>query len=390
MTQPAAGTHLRSSLPGLPDGSLRRILGQLGSAVLVADRSGIVRYANRRAAELQRTGSTELIGRRIEDVLAPLDALIGSAECPREGDVGPSIEVAVQDGKPVRIGFRLSNVSGPTGEESTDLVAIVFRQIGEFERLRDERDRLLRLATVGDVLPSILHELKNPLASITHSVALLVEEAPPGALREDLHAILAEVRRMKLGFEGIGVIGRELHSTRNAAIDWAVREAFQLFAARAAQAGIELYCDVPDMPLLQLDPAVIRAILFNLVSNALHACESGAEIRVAAHLIEQGEFLEIRVEDTGPGMTTDVLNHCTDLFFTTKSSGSGIGLALCSNAAREAGGGLVVESEPGHGTRVALRLPVRPIDSSHTDRHARACAVRSTRNREGGRNGIQN
>ncbi len=214
----------------------------------------------------------------------------------------------------------------------------------------------------------MLHEIKNPLAAITTAVEVLLEEVDEGHLRTELTAVLGEVRRIKLALEGIGLFRTELHSTRRSAVDRSLREAFLVIEPQLRAKGIQGLLRVPDLPPLLLDSSVVRAFFFNLVTNAIHACEPGAEITASARL--DGETFELVVKDTGCGMSPEVLARCRELFYTTKSNGSGIGLALCASVAEGAGGELAIASRPGAGTTVTVRLPVR-ADRAGTGRTER-------------------
>jgi signal transduction histidine kinase len=93
--------------------------------------------------------------------------------------------------------------------------------------------------------------------------------------------------------------------------------------------------------------------------NAIQACSSGCTVRLSARLADGGAVFELKVVDNGPGMTQQVWRRATELFYTTKRNGSGIGLALCKRAAEDAGGSFEIESVPAFGTAVTLRVPVR-------------------------------
>lgn len=249
-----------------------------------------------------------------------------------------------------------------TARSGSDTV-VVFQDISRVEQLQRERDKLMSLAAIGEALPSLLHELKNPLAAITAAVEVLAEEVEPGYVADQLHAILSEVRRMKLGFEGFGAVHGLLRSKRDSAIDFAIREACRVLEPRLRNAGVVFRHDVADLPLLPLDPAMVRALVFNFVTNALHACNDGGAVLLHAHLLDR--TLNLVVVDTGGGMTPSVLERATELFFTTKQSGSGIGLALCARAVEVAGGELDLSSVPGFGTSVSVRVPIdRPRGAS--------------------------
>ena len=103
---------------------------------------------------------------------------------------------------------------------------------------------------------------------------------------------------------------------------------------------------------------MIRAIVFNLVTNSIYACREGDSITVAARLTRLGKDLVLTVADTGSGMTPEVLSRCKELFFTTRPNGSGIGLALCQSVIEKIGGDLSIRSEVGRGTVVTATLPI--------------------------------
>lgn len=322
--------------------SASEILSALPAAVVVLDAEDCVQYANERAVDVLGGSVAAIVGRHAIEVLGKPAPVFGNAD--REERV-----VVPAHGRPRRIGYSEASLR--------DERVVVFRDISETAELRRQRDKLMSLAAIGEALPSLLHELKNPLAAVTTSVEVLIEELPDGETREMLYAILTELRRMKLGFEGIGAVHNELRTRRPQAIDQACREACRVLAARAESAGIGFRCQVADLPLLPFDASVVRAILLNFVTNALHACERGNAIRVELRL-GGDEFLEMMVTDTGAGMSPEVLGQATELFFTTKASGSGIGLALCRRAIEGAGGTLELTSVPGFGTSVRARIPL--------------------------------
>ncbi len=115
------------------------------------------------------------------------------------------------------------------------------------------------------------------------------------------------------------------------------------------------------MPALFIDPAAIRAVVYNLVTNALHACAAGQTVRVSASFDDDRRVFVLSVADTGQGMSAEVLSRCTELFFTTKRVGSGIGLALCKELVTKGGGRLDVQSAEGKGTTVTIVVPIADL-----------------------------
>jgi len=333
-------------------GDACRVLDALPSAVLVLDEHGVARYANKRAALIFGLPAEELVGKHLVRDFGWPDVVASASSAP--GNTQWTTKFPNRRGDLVTIGYGVSRLEG----DGAPLYTVSFRDISETVALTRERDRLLQLAAVAESMPTLLHEVRNPLSAIITTVELILEDIEPGELRNSLHAVLGEARRIGLQLDGVGSVGRSLRSRRAAAIDQACREICTVMASRAEKSNIYLRWDIPDLPLLPLEPATVRAVLFNLITNSIHACRPHDTIRVHARLVRGGTWLELVVVDTGQGMSAEAYRRCTDLFFTTKRHGSGIGLALCQRAIRSAGGEIEIESIPDVGTSVAMIIPV--------------------------------
>ncbi len=337
---------------GRPAPPAADLFERVPSALLACDHAGCILRINARGAEILGQPAAALVGRTVDSVLAPLDALLDAAEG-AEGPMRHTVERPGPDG-PRTLGYSVEK-AGPQ-----EPLLVLFRDLTDERRLRAERDRLLRMALVGEVLPSVLHELRNPLAAITGVLENLIEEADddPGLAPHQLtlHAVLQELRRMGLVFQGIGSVGRSLIGDRPAAVDLAIEEAARIMAMRADRRGVRLVTDVQRLPLLPFDLSVVRAVVFNLANNAVQACRPDDAIRVSACLADQ--VLTLVVRDTGHGMSEAVKAQCFNPFFTTRPNGSGLGLVICREAVQEAGGTLTLESQPDLGTTVTVRVPI--------------------------------
>lgn len=326
-------------------------LESLPAGVVVVDAAGVIRYGNRFAARVHGCKAEDLKGTPVGSLLAPLEQL---RRANREDDHRGELTRRDGTGAVRTLGYSLSSWRSAQGE---DLTAVLFQQIDGLQEIRTQRDRLLQLAAVGEVLPSVLHELRNPLAAVTTMVEVLVEEAPE-ELQQDLHAVLWELRRIGLGLQGIGGLNQNVHGHAQEAIDHAVEEACAVLTTSARASGVTLRTAVERMPLIALERPVVKGVVFNLVRNAIDACRPGDEVVVEAK-IAKGAF-ELSVRDSGRGMTPEVLTRCTELFFTNKANGSGIGLAICRQVAERGHGALSITSEPGVGTTVLVRIPLVP------------------------------
>lgn len=334
------------------------MLTALAAGVLtVRSDDGTVVQANPAAARILERAT--LVGEPIGTVMVPLLELLADGET--DGAVRRERQLLLPSGRTVHLGYSATRFESD-GEAHC---VVMFQEISAILELRRERDRLLQMATLGDALPSILHELRNPLAAITSLLEVMTEEAGADAAA-DLEAVLSEVRRLNLGLQGIGSVSRSMHTERAQNVDRGVRDAVRILAVTAKRRRVELFATGADLEPLHLDGNVVNGVVFNLVKNAIEACEPGGRVDVEAR-VSGGEFV-LAVRDTGRGMNDDVRARCTDLFYTTKEQGSGVGLALCRQVAERSGGWLEVESRLKAGTTVTVHVPLQnPLDFSPTE-----------------------
>ncbi len=341
-------THPRAFVP--LDSYAVRLLDSLPQGVVVLGPDGVIAYANEFAHGIL---GAVLVGANIEDVLLPLEVLLAAL-----GKERHEINTFMPSARKQRdIEYRIRTFTEELEDRNEPLrYLLVFSDVTEGKILREERDRLLQLAAVGNVLPAILHEIKNPLASIRSTVELLVEENSNLPFSRELYAVLNEIRRITITMDGVGRLQQDLRSSRFHPVDQACIDALEVLHSQAGERGITLSHHVPALPLLPLDPSGFRALVYNLLTNAIQACRRGDSITMSVGM--EGSVLSLGIEDTGRGMTPEVLARCQELFFTTKSNGTGIGLALCKTLVESTGGTLHVDSTPGEGTRIDIRVPL--------------------------------
>jgi signal transduction histidine kinase len=181
---------------------------------------------------------------------------------------------------------------------------------------------------------------------------------PPG-VKQDLSVIEREVRRMT------SIIRRFLDSARAltpapqpADVAALVEEALSLSLSAEARTRLEVERSVPaDMGRVALDPALVRHVLTNLISNAVDAMPQGGRVSVEARRV--GEQLALSVSDTGPGISPEDRKRIFEPFYTTKppGKGTGLGLAICREIASALHGHIEVESRPGEGSTFTLVFP---------------------------------
>lgn len=334
--------------------------------VLVITMSGTVLMVNKKATQLLRIQQADLLNKPLfETVPALWTRLENGSQRYATGELLEGrIEFAPASApdsreSPAALAFKCKVIGSNLLVNEPQPVCCLTLAPAEDERVvREERDRLLKMASVGEVLPAILHEIKNPLAAVTTTIEIMLEETEEPITQRDLHAVLSNLRRIRMTLDGVGVTGQRLRSARYSAVDHAIREACLVLTHRATELGIHVQDNIVSFPLLPFEPSVIAAIVFNLMMNAIQACTKGNTIEVTAAL--KNEELRIVIKDTGAGMNATTLARCKEVFFTTKPKGIGVGLALCDQLVREAGGLLSIESALGVGTTIEIFLPIPP------------------------------
>jgi two-component system, NtrC family, sensor kinase len=232
-------------------------------------------------------------------------------------------------------------------------------------RAQLEVGRSERLAALGQMAATIAHELGTPLNSVLGYTQLLRREQLGAAQSAKLEVIESQVQRM------IETIRSVLDRTRDRALQRVpvaipplVTEALRLISTRLADRAVVMRSDVPpDLPSVPGDAVALRQVLINLLANAVDATEPPGTITVAARVLAangRGRQLEVTIADTGHGMASDEVRRVFEPFYTTKAPGrgTGLGLAIVDHIVRAHGGQMVVESAPGRGTTMYVRLPL--------------------------------
>lgn len=327
----------------------------MSAGVIVFSGGGEILFANPRSRAVLHQTWDDLVGADVSDVLVGVDELIAGTKEERI-----EFDVRLPDGELIAIGASVTALGDedpaePPPSDANRTYVCMFQDITQLRQVQVERDRLLQVGALNAALPSVLHELRNPVAAIATSLEVLVEESE-GDLQNDLHALLTEIRRVSLNLQGVGSVVRDLRSSRFAAVDECLHNLLRVMEAEADAKQVTLVDEVDTMPLLPLDVGVVQAIAFNLIHNAIAASNEGSAVKVKACLEPGGSFYLV-VSDVGQGMSEEVTRRATSLFFTTKPRGSGLGLALVKRCVETANGKLRFISELGKGTEASVIIP---------------------------------
>jgi len=260
---------------------------------------------------------------------------------------------------------------GPFLKEERSLIDALARQVAliierreteqEKSKLQDQLRHAERLATIGQLATGVAHELNEPLGNIL-GFAQLAKKCPglPNQVEKDIEQIVTASLHAREVIKKLLLSARQMPPEMTQVnLNQVVEDGLYLLEARCAKEGIELVRSLsPDLPEITADPAQLNQVLVNLVVNSVQAMPEGGRLTVQT-IAREGHILLI-VEDTGIGMSEEVIKQIFIPFFTTKDvdQGTGLGLAVVHGIVTSHGGSIKVESKVGRGTRFEVQLPV--------------------------------
>lgn len=224
---------------------------------------------------------------------------------------------------------------------------------------RSQVGHLDRLAALGELSAHLAHEVRNPLTGISSAIQVMQTETPEGSpRREVLGKVLGQLNRME---QTMGNFLRFARLPEAVVRPFELREPLErvldLIEVRLRTQNIELKRDIPmNLPRLKGDPGQIEQVFLNLFINAAHAMPQGGTLSVSVRSEIEGTLL-VEVRDDGKGISSADLEHVFRAFFTTRENGSGLGLPLSRQIVMAHNGDIWIESVPGRGTSVYVRLP---------------------------------
>ncbi|HWR49731.1 MAG TPA: ATP-binding protein [Bryobacteraceae bacterium] len=233
------------------------------------------------------------------------------------------------------------------------------------ERLETARQNLAdqdRLASLGLLSASVAHELNSPLAVLHGSVERLMETVPDEAAQQRLARMLrVSTRLRKISDTLLDFARPRPERTQTVCIRDVVEEAWDLLALEDKSSAVRFTNSVDSGELVTGNPDRLIQVLVNLLRNALLAAPGSGMIVVTARRFRDGgrDWVDLMVEDDGPGIPADVLPHVFEAFVTTRldARGTGLGLAVAEAIVEQHGGTISAANRPGGGACLTVRLP---------------------------------
>ncbi len=351
------------------------ILANIRSGIITVDEFGALQYANPMASDLLGLPLNTVIGRAVLADLRRVAPVVGNALDHALRDhvhLSRAEGFLTRDGSVFPVGVTTTSDAGD-GQHVPRSATAIFQDISDQKRLEQLNLRAQRLEAVAELSASLAHEIRNPLASIQSAVeqmsrrpAATDDERTLGNLIVRESGRLSRVLTEFLDFARVRVTRME-----NVDLGQIARGAASLALAhpnRAENVQVEVEVIGESLPFVG-DEDLLHRALFNLVLNAIQASPPGASVNVTARAVERAQLpsgvafesgaLEVAVADQGPGIAPEIAERLFEPFSTTKSGGTGLGLAVTHRAIEAHKGYVLVDSDR-TGTRFTVLLPRSP------------------------------
>src|SRR5437868_2148554 len=377
-------------------GFLETVFNAIQEGIIVTDSKGRITYLNDAACELFGLEAGDAIGKRLDERMRRLDweSLTQSG-----GPVSRDMEIFYPANRfinfyivPLMIEHRetgeridkkpatlTESERSPNGQSDRVGHAMILRDITESRRSAQQTLESERLNALMLLAPGVAHEIGNPLNSLHIHLQLMERKAQEldhnatAELQQSIDVARSEVRRLD------SIVTQFLRAIRPSQprlhpenVNTIVEEAVRFFTPEIQDRDMVVEQELrADLPLLRLDRGQMKQAFYNVIKNSLEAMKRHGTLRIRTDLDDT--HVIVTFIDTGGGMSTENLSRIFEAYFTTKPSGTGLGLLIVRRIVREHGGELSIETTQGKGLTLRIRLPyvekrIRMLEAGESER----------------------
>ncbi len=338
--------------------NLDQILGNLQDGILLFTGDGravLVSESARRFLQVEKANMLGLHAREIFDRSTVLGrSLIEAFET---GVDLVQEAVLTETGRRIEASLNLIH-DDRTNQKLGALVTL--HDLESVEEIESELELSRRMAAIGRLTSGVGHEVKNPINAIVVHLELLKNKLGEtnGAASKHLEVIDAEIHRLDRVVQTLVDFSRPVElQLREHDLRRVIGDVITLATEELSTRNVTLESELPSNPVVAyVDADLMKQAVLNVIQNGAQAMSEGGRLRV---LLEENRKVAIlRIQDQGPGVPDDIKDRIFDLYFTTKSDGSGIGLAMTYRILQLHHGSVEVQSEMGHGTEFTMRIPL--------------------------------
>ena len=345
-------------------GLIETVFNAIQEGIIVTDAKGRITYVNDAACELFGLEGESSIGKRLDERVRGLDWKSLSQS---PGAVSRDMEIFYPANRFLNfyiVPLVIERREADPGQKAEPVGhAIILRDITESRRSTEKTIESERLNALTLLAAGVAHEIGNPLNSLHIHLQLMERKVRKldGKVKRDLEEAIgiarAEITRLD------SIVTQFLHAIRPSKpvlrlenVNSIVEEALRFFGPEIEDRDIVVEAELrPDLPLIELDRDQMKQAFYNVIKNSFEAMKRRGILRIGTDL--DATHVSVSFTDTGGGMSAESLSRVFEPYFTTKTTGSGLGLLIVRRIVREHGGELAIESNEGKGLTLTIRLP---------------------------------
>ncbi len=342
-------------------GFLESVFDTLQEGIVVAGMRGTIHYVNRAALEFFGFTRGEIVGQNLADAFPEIqwEAMVESKRT-----VNRDLEVFYPEHRYLNFYISPLEQSGESGRIETGGYVLILRDDTRTRRLQQEELESERVAALTMLAAGVAHELGNPLNSLNIHLQLLDRKirktAPPelaSDLLESLDITRSEIKRLNFIVEKfLGAVRPTQPRFEKVDINELLSQAVAFLGQEVRDRNITITLqEERSVPRISVDPDQMKQVFYNLIRNSAQAIGTDGSIIISVSYDDYN--VTIRFDDNGPGVPSGQVGKVFEPYFTTKKSGSGLGLLVVHRIVREHGGQIEFDSRANEGTTVKVQLP---------------------------------
>jgi two-component system sensor histidine kinase PilS (NtrC family) len=354
----------------------RNIVHSINTGIITLDNLLKVTYINRAAENISGLGSQEMDGREIGEIFPEIVPFLRPKVSSRDSrTIKPTrdeFRFRRRDGATIHLGFSQSVLKDPLGREFG--LILIFQDLTELRRMEEQVRRMDRLAVVGELAAGIAHEIKNPLASLSGSIQVLRDELHLEPVYQRLmDIVLREAERLNALVYEFLLFSKPAKAVEGSVdINQVINDTLVVLQnSPEMPKTIEIRKILTENLRIRIDPQQLQQVIWNLMLNAVQEMKGGGTLSIATavHLGPDGSegekrFGRVSISDTGPGILPENQNKIFDPFFTSKKTGTGLGLTIVHRIVENYHGKIFLRSDRQNGTTFVLDFPLSEGEGS--------------------------
>ncbi len=330
------------------EGYNENILQSVPSGVMSFDEELRITKVNLSAEKILEIKRESVLGKYLAEVLGePITTIINDKKLIERGEMS----YVTPSGRRIWLGLTLSPLKDREGTAIGQI--LIFTDLTHLKALEAQMELRSRLSSLGEISAGIAHELRNPMAVIAGYTQLLSKKSDQ-SLKPTVDAITKEINVMNR------IISDFLSFAKPAELaisDVDLKKIIEncIVILLSGRNNIKTHFDIEKLPIIKGDEILLRQAFTNLIQNAVEAMPAGGDLMIKS---STGDFLEVTLSDTGPGIAGDLVDKIFLPFFTTKDRGTGLGLSLVQKIIVSHGGTISVDGSD-RGAIFRIRLPLK-------------------------------